>query len=76
MRLIPNFWGKVGDALAEQNRRSRVSKGGGHSYEKNVSKPKVAKSVSVRFKGVLHLKKDIQRKIQKVKLRRKEVDRD
>ena len=61
--------------------RSRIAevgfpKGGGHSYEKNVSKPKVAKSVSVRFKGVLHLKKDIQRKIQKVKLRRKEVDRD
>ena len=27
--MIPNFWGKVGDALAEQNRVSRVSKGGG-----------------------------------------------
>ena len=75
--MIPNFWGKVGDALAEQNRVSRVSKGGGgHSYEKNVSKPKVAKSVSVRFKGVLHLKKDIQTKIKKIKLRRKEVERD
>ena len=46
---------------------------GGHSYEQNVSKPKVAKSVTVRFKGVLHLKKDIQRKIQKIKLRREEV---
>ena len=60
--------------------RSRIAEvgfpKGGHSYEKNVSKPKVAKSVSVRFKGVLQLKKDIQRKIQKIKLRRKEVDRD
>ena len=47
--------------------------GGGARFEKNVSKPKLAKSVSVRFKGVLHLKKDIQRKIQKIKLRREEV---
>ena len=36
----------------------------------------MAKFVTVRFKGALHLKKDIQMKIKKIKLRRKEVERD